>query len=536
MAGGKQPPRQAMINMMYLVLTALLALQVSNDVLNKFRFIDDALKHSIKISEDANGRLVEGIEEKIKETGNRGEDLKVLSNAQEARKVSLEARTKIEEVRQVIVDAAGGFDHGELKDAKSYDAQMALTIGEGDGVGYDLEKVLNDFVSKMNTITEDSLEIDKIAKSGLELYGSESEQSSKDFAHITFDHTPNIAVMAVLSQLESEVVRVETEAVEFFAKKVGASRIQFDEVLAMVRPDSKVVPAGTEYRADLFITARANNINPKMSSSVGAVKVDPGTKMGEIKFKANATKADYDPKTFLAEKKYKASITIPKPTGGDTTLSVEETYFVAKPVVQVQSASVQALYLNCGNNLDVTIPAFGEDYNPVFSSSTGEVIKGAKKGNVTVVPDVRKVLNNNKKAALTVSSTGYSETLTFSVRKIPDPDVDVFKGSKRLNPKNPTRCGGAIEAKAVPDTDFAAFLPKDARYRVTKVELILKRGSRAVQTKTLSSGKINLNSFCRNFKSGDQLVVTIEQVKRMNFKGETELVKLPQKIGIYPLN
>lgn len=217
-------------------------------------------------------------------------------------------------------------------------------------------------------------------------------------------------------------------------------------------------------------------------------------------------------------------------------MTIEENYFVAKPVVQVQSASVQALYLNCGNNLDVTIPAFGEDYNPSFSSSTGEVIKGAKKGNVTVVPDVRKVLANKKKAALTVSSTGYTETIEFSVRKIPDPDVDVFKGNKRLNPKNPTRCGGAIEAKAVPDTDFAAFLPKDARYRVTKVELILKRGPRAVLTKTLKSGKINLNSICRDFRSGDQLVVTIEEVKRMNFKGETELVKLPQKIGIYPLN
>ena len=43
MAGGKETPRQKMIGMMYLVLTALLALQVNSAILLKFKFIDDSL-------------------------------------------------------------------------------------------------------------------------------------------------------------------------------------------------------------------------------------------------------------------------------------------------------------------------------------------------------------------------------------------------------------------------------------------------------------------------------------------------------------
>ena len=46
MAGGKLTPRQKMINMMYLVLTALLALNVTNEVLNAFHLVNEGLQSS----------------------------------------------------------------------------------------------------------------------------------------------------------------------------------------------------------------------------------------------------------------------------------------------------------------------------------------------------------------------------------------------------------------------------------------------------------------------------------------------------------
>ena len=436
---------------------------------------------------------------------------------------------------------AGGWgEHGKLEDSKNYDGQMNYTLGSQgakDGAGYKLETVLNDYVKALQVLTEDSVDgLALLARPGSEIpeYKDDPDQMNKDFAELNFDHTPNIACLAVLSQMETDVVRYETEVVDYFAQKVGATKLKFDEVIPMVKPDSKIVPAGTEYRADLFITARSKSLTPKMTSTTGAVRVDPDTKMGEIKFTAKG--GTYDPKTFQSRKTYKASITIPSPRGGDTTLTIEEEYFVAKPVVQVQSASVQALYLNCGNELTVSIPAFGEKYDPRFSSSTGETIAGAKKGLVTVVPNVQKVLAANKKAKLTVSSTGYSETLEFSVRKIPDPRVDVFTGNSPANPKNGIPCSGTATARAIADSDFKSFLPKDARYKVTKVEVILKRGKKAISTQMLRNGTINLNAICQAFRPGDQLVVTIMEVQRLNFKGQKEVVRLPQKIAIYPLN
>ena len=60
MGGAKncpETPRQKMIGMMYLVLTAMLALNVSTDILNGFVMVDDSLYSSITSTEDRNANM-----------------------------------------------------------------------------------------------------------------------------------------------------------------------------------------------------------------------------------------------------------------------------------------------------------------------------------------------------------------------------------------------------------------------------------------------------------------------------------------------
>ena len=79
MAGGaKESVRQKMINMMYLVLTALLALQVSNTVLDKFMFIDESLKHSVRITEQQNSDIINSMSATVEKNGNKERDMGVL--------------------------------------------------------------------------------------------------------------------------------------------------------------------------------------------------------------------------------------------------------------------------------------------------------------------------------------------------------------------------------------------------------------------------------------------------------------------------
>ena len=95
-----------------------------------------------------------------------------------------------------------------------------------------------------------------------------------------------------------------------------------------------------------------------------------------------------------------------------------------------------------------------------------------------------------------------------------------------------------ITLEAIPDDDFAEFLPEDARYRVTKWEVTLARGPRPIETKQVTSTRADLSSFVSKARPGDRIVVEAKEVQRMNFKGEREKVNISVNSAIkqVPIN
>ena len=119
----------------------------------------------------------------------------------------------------------------------------------------------------------------------------------------------------------------------------------------------------------------------------------------------------------MSKQNYVGTISVTLPGGRDTTFVDTVEYFVARPVIQIQSASVQALYLNCGNEIQVNVPALGSEYNPTFSANGGDVQKGSKAGQITIIP-------KSKNVNLRVSNAGnFIGSQTFGVRQIPAPEI-----------------------------------------------------------------------------------------------------------------
>ncbi|MCS7005239.1 MAG: gliding motility protein GldM [Cytophagales bacterium] len=530
MAGGKLTPRQAMINMMYLVLTALLALQVSNSVLDKFIFIDQSLQHSYKLMMDANDRQIGGIKMVVEKNGNRPEDVAVLKAAEEVKKLTKELETYIGDVREEIVKRTGGrTEDGKLVGAKDYDKQMAYTLGpEGSksGEAYTMKRKIEEYIANLERIAasvkmaKDTtvLKLDPMTLDAKDMpeFAKDQDQRNKDWAYLNFDHTPTVACMAVISQIQNEIAQREQKTIEYLASKIGAKDIKFDRVFAVVSPRSRIVAAGTEYEAEMFIAASSSGIVPRMTSSVGPVKVEDGK--GKIKFIASGSNYDADGNE---RKQWTGSITI-STAFGDTTFQVKEEYIVAKPVIQVQAAAVSALYLNCGNELNIQVPALGSAYDPKFTADGAEVIQGAKKGVITVVP-------NKAEVAISVYSSGNLLGVEkFKVKKIPDPTAIARNGNKEIDLKNGVSLAQiprSINILMKPDASFAEFLPKDARYKATEWEITLARGKRAISTKKVTSDEVNITDMAAQAKEGDRFVIEIKSVKRMNFKNAVEDVK-----------
>lgn len=543
MAGGKETPRQKMIGMMYLVLTALLALQVSSAIIQKFKFLDDSLQVAVNSATKTNTATDSRIKKAVKDNGGKAEDLAVLKKAEQVRKLTTETLAYMDALRKELIEKTGGPEKDEATGsvigyvgAKEEQKVMEIMLGpEGShkGKGYDLKDKLNKYSQELsNLVGPKVLPMKKLALDAKEdpMFAKDKEQNTKDFAELNFGHTPMVAALAVISTKEAEMLKLESEALEELARQVGASNLSFDQVFAMSRATSNVVAAGTDYEAEMFIAASSSALKPIFKyggSEVPAVN-SGGVIVGKVKFRASA--GNYD-KEGNAKKTWAGSITI-KNKGKDTTFKLEVPYVVARPVIQVQSASVQALYRNCGNELNVQVPALGSQYNPSFSASGAEVRKGSQKGIVTLIPTASKV-------KLNVSSGGTAlGSQEFKVRLIPKPEIVVLAGGKPVNEKTGMSAPGprSLTVVAKPDESFAAFLPKDARYQVTSWMAVLVRGKRPVSTQNFTSSTGNLSAFASQAQPGDRIMIEVKTVRRTNFLNQSEVVNLGTPIKNVPLN
>lgn len=532
MAGGKETPRQKMIGMMYLVLTALLALQVSAAIIQKFQFLDTSLMSVNTKTTEENSTLRSKIETIVKQEGNK--DSAIVNEANSVRTQSSEMVKYINELRAHLIKETGGMDDDgkSYKGAKEETKVEEIMVGpEGSrkGKGYELETKLNNYATFLRKYEPG---VPKLALSGKEdpTFSKDPDQRNKDFVELNFAQTPMVAALAVLAQKESEILKYENEVLNDLAAKVGAADLKFDNVKAMVRPESKYVAAGTKYEADMFLAASSSAITPTMTARGATIKVDPVTKVGKVTFMAKA--GNYD-KEGVSKQTWKGQIKF-KFKGQDTTFDVNSEYYVVKPVIQVQSASVQALYRNCGNELNIQVPALGSTYNPSFTATSAKVYKSpSKKGFVTIVPN-----RTARNVTIKVSSNGNPiGSETFQARGVPRPTIEARIGTRPANEKQGEPAPGprSLTMAAVAEENFKAFLPKDANYRVAKWECILVRGKRPVNTMKVSGPIANLSTFASLAQPGDRILIDIKEVQRKNYLGNIEPVDVGMVIKNIPL-
>ncbi|MDE0471902.1 MAG: gliding motility protein GldM [Ekhidna sp.] len=531
MAGRRETPRQKMIGMMYLVLTALLALNVSVTVLDKFAFINESLERANAETSERNSRTIDGMKSAAKDKGNRKDDLAVVADAEVLRTKTIEVVGRLEEFKREFVEITGGYIEGYEGDKRfisgktDYDkvGNYMMPIEEGgDGKGEEMKSLLNGYADelkellKKNGAPEEQLaSLHKLALDADEdeYYKTDPNQEGKKWSQLAFEQSPTHAALATVSEFQARVLSFETTGLDFLVKRVGLKDITFETIRPVIMPESKYVAAGTSYKADMFIAASPpkqlmNQTVMKYNGEVAPV-VDG---VGKVEFRATA--GSYD-ENGNARKQIRAEITLPQGGGNDTTFVDTIEYFVVKPILQFQSASVQALYYNCGNTMIVECQALGNQYSPSFSVNGGDAIKGSQRGEVTVVPKQRKV-------TLAVSNAGtLIGNKEFGVRSIPAPDIKVYTSNgKEVNLKDGIDSNTpSLVLKAIPDESFAQFLPNDARFRVAECEVTLVSGGIGRGSARFGE-QINLRNM--SGRKGSQIVIEIRKVQRQNFRKQVE--------------
>ena len=521
MAGGESP-RQKMINMMYIVLIAMLALNVDTKVLKKFIMINQSFEvtNSDKIIE--NNKKVESIRVAVDDSGNRREDVEVLNLSESIRDKSAFILTRMDDIKSTIVEETGGSDgKGGIKGYKNLDFVYSYMQpdGQNPGAGAELQDLLNqfsNFVQDSVFLGDENSGVTDLAKNAdqIPLY-QDDLPNDPSFTSLNFGFgTSAGAGLATISQLQADVINLEIKALDKLAASVGAADLKFDVVTLTTLPDQKVVAAGAKYKTQLFLSAASSAIVPTMTAGGDTLEVSNGR--GYYEFTAKG--GNYD-REGLSKQSYVGAISVTLPGGKDTTFIDTVEYFVARPVIQIQSASVQALYFNCGNELTVNVPALGSEYNPTFSARGGDVVRGSKAGVVTIIP-------KSKKVDLNVSNAGnFIGSQSFGVRQIPAPEIKARIKGKEIDAKTGIPVSTpSFSLDAIADASFAEFLPKDARFQVREAEINLVRAGRGVSRQRVNNKNVNLTKLAGKRK-GDNIVIEIKKVARANFRGDVEEFK-----------
>jgi gliding motility-associated protein GldM len=507
---------------MYLVLTALLALNVNSAILQKFKLIDDSLVDVNGKTDKAADGTVKGIQAEVAKNHNIPADVAVLKQSEEIRDKTKEVIAYIDQVRDKLITATENSKAGEFHNMEATD-KVAITMlgGAKNGLAYPLKDKLNAYSEYIKQYVPEAAPLALDAKVDPKV--TDKEQKGKNFAEFNFENTPVVAALAVLSQKETEVLKYQADALQKQAEKVGAKVVVFDKLGAFASAESNTVAAGTKYKADLFLTAAATGLKQNMSYNGSPLTVGSD---GHGKIEFTARPGNFDA-SGNAKSSWTGAIRINQ-NGRDTTFQVKVPYTITKPVMQIQSASVQALYYRCGNKLSVQVPALGAQYQPSFSASGAAVITG-QKGEVTLVPDSREV-------TLNVSSGGNAiGSQEFKVRPIPLPTIKCFIGSTDGEDKKGVPAGQLrnITLRAIPDAGFATFLPDDARFRVSSFEVTLARGKRPVQqTQTINGPQGDISSLANVARADDRLFVEVKGVQRQNFQGKVEPVNVSRTFTV----
>jgi len=329
-------PRQKMINLMYLVLIAMLALNVDTEVLKKFIMINQSFESSNAEKVVDNTNKVESIRGAVDDSGNRKKDVAVLNLSETIRKKSDSIINYMSGIKDIIVSETGGRkDNGEIKGYKDIDFvyRHMKSNNSGEGEGTTLQIILNNFSTFIQDsvfLGDESSGIHDIARNAdqIPLYADDLP-TNPSFSSLNFGFgTSTGAGLATMSQLQSDVINLEVKALEKLAAKVGAADLKFDVVTLTTLPEQTVVAAGAKYITQIFLSAASSVIVPTMTADGDTLDVTNGR--GYYEFIAQGGGYDKDGKV---KKSYIGTISVTLPGGKDTTFVDTIDYYVARPVI-----------------------------------------------------------------------------------------------------------------------------------------------------------------------------------------------------------
>lgn len=408
MAGGRETTRQRMINIMYLVLLAMLALNVSDTILNAFKNINDSLDASRTDVSTGLDQILSSFQNN--ELKNKPERAKPLwEKAQKAQAYAAELNKEILRLKEEFKVAGEGISEetGDFVLRENQDIAQNIMINRKEGEK--LRAKINDTRTKLVAL----LDPKEQGNVSFSLSANDPEKAiggKKKWVDINFgEGTPLTAANTILTKIQNDLKSAEKEVVTRLLGEMSQTQITLDRFKAVAVPSGSYVIQGQPYKAEVFLTASDSKSNADISvnGSPLPVKEGVGTYTGSTGSIGSFT--------------WKGTVRVKQADGEVKMYETQPiTYQVAKPSATVSSTNLNVIYAGIPNPFSVSAPGFSLE-SLKASISSGSMSGSAGRYTVNVPGSLI-----NKEVTISVSGSADGKTLslgtnTFRVKPVPNP-------------------------------------------------------------------------------------------------------------------
>lgn len=472
-----ETPRQKMIGMMYLVLTAMLALNVSTDILNSFGVVDETLQISTKNVESKVGKDFAFLDkqkallgaEKVKDASAKAEKVRKLSDDMVKYIEDLKIQM-LEYTDKGSKDANGNIKTVKTMNAKdNFDKPTDFMINQKHAE--ELHKKINEYKKNLLELVDPKNRETVKGSLGLDVDGEyrDADGNKISWENACFFHIVNAAALTMLNKTIGEVRNAESLVMNDVISSISADDFKFDSVTGKAIPKSQMVFSGDHYQADIIVAAfdSKTNITAYYKTGVDTLTVEGLAGATEIIGEGGICKLDL-PAGGVGEQKYAGLIKLKAPDGTDKYYSFKDKYSIVKPTATVAADKMNVLYAAIPNPVSVSAPVAPDKLRVSFPGATAKST-GPGLYDVTVPESMA-----GKSITVGVSADmgGKTQALgstTFRVKRVPNPTSYIganIWGGKRS--KQEILANPFISARM--GDDFAYDLTwKVVSYRVTFV-------------------------------------------------------------------
>lgn len=263
-ANSPNSPRQKMINLMYLVFIAMLALNVSTEVLDGFALVEDSINRTMKSTSTRNEMIFEDMEDYHDLNPTKTE--KWYNYARQVKDRSDSLFNYAQELKLAIVKKSDGKngDPDNLKRPDNLDAAYDVMFEHGKNDGKKLKEAIDNYRSFVSALIVDTAKRSIVQSNLSTEVSSKARENKQTWEESMFWKMPVVASVTLLTKIQNDIRYAEGEVLSELLRNVDVQDYRVNQIEAKVIPQSQIVMRGQSYVADLVLSAVDSTKQPNV--------------------------------------------------------------------------------------------------------------------------------------------------------------------------------------------------------------------------------------------------------------------------------